>query len=620
VKPLTVDNNETKLATAYEAIRRREYELITDMLEVLPKIDTLPEERIGQVRDALFHADHPFLMVFVGPFNSGKSSLINALLGKPDLLRVGPVPTTDRINILRYGDEPQQMDSGGEVDTFFYPSPMLKKVSFVDTPGLESIFQKHEDTTRKFLHRSDVVLLVMLATQAMTSSNLEYMQKLREYGKKVIIVINQADLLSPEQTETVRTYVLDQSQGKLGYKPDVWLVSAKKGIEARAGGELNETLWQESGLAQLEQYIDSQLDDAERLRQKLQTPLQIIQNVNRAALESVKANQAVLDQYQSIADNVKSQLTAYRREQEKIVREVNDEIGKKFADAAERGKEAIDETFRFSRSIGSVGIGLGELTGLARLFRRGQKQSRTRLAFERHKVYDPIRELPEVVDKLAPRLEGKDMQDIDDLVKYGGREINALPPTIRSKVIGTIQSPVQYDRAALQAVRPELEAIEEKARVDETEKLDTSLRNVLFGLAIWELLVILTLIVILVTGTIDFSQPSSLLVILLLFGLGVAGLLIMPISGRLLQAAHTNRMLKIQADYVEKLSKASDKQVEYGMQLRQNVVAPLTRLVETQTTLQNEQMTKLQNAQQQMTTIEADISKMGKRSFLGLRG
>ncbi|MBC7870454.1 MAG: dynamin family protein, partial [Chitinophagaceae bacterium] len=85
------------------------------MLEVLPKIDTLPEERIGQVRDALFHADHPFLMVFVGPFNSGKSSLINALLGKPDLLRVGPVPTTDRINILRYGDEPQQMDSGGEV-------------------------------------------------------------------------------------------------------------------------------------------------------------------------------------------------------------------------------------------------------------------------------------------------------------------------------------------------------------------------------------------------------------------------------------------------------------------------------------------------------------------------
>jgi len=178
------DTVDTRLVTAYEAIRRREYEVINDLLTVLPKIDTLGEERVAQVRDALFHADHPYLMVFVGPFNSGKSSLINALLGTDELLTVGPVPTTDRISILRWGIDTQRMESGGDVDTVFHPSPLLKKVSFVDTPGLESIFQKHEETTRKFLHRSDVVVLVMLATQAMTQSNIEYLQKLREYGKK----------------------------------------------------------------------------------------------------------------------------------------------------------------------------------------------------------------------------------------------------------------------------------------------------------------------------------------------------------------------------------------------------------------------------------------------------
>ena len=94
-------DNETKLANAYEALRRREYELITDLLEILPRIDSLAQERVAQVRDALFHADHPYLMVFVGPFSSGKSSLINALLGKDDVLAVGPIPTTDRISILR---------------------------------------------------------------------------------------------------------------------------------------------------------------------------------------------------------------------------------------------------------------------------------------------------------------------------------------------------------------------------------------------------------------------------------------------------------------------------------------------------------------------------------------
>ena len=52
--------------------------------------------------------------------------LINALLGTEDLLAVGPVPTTDRISILRWGEDTQRMDSGGEVDTIFHPSPLLK--------------------------------------------------------------------------------------------------------------------------------------------------------------------------------------------------------------------------------------------------------------------------------------------------------------------------------------------------------------------------------------------------------------------------------------------------------------------------------------------------------------
>jgi small GTP-binding protein len=209
---LSDENQETGLAAKYESIRRREYDLISDLLELLPRIDALDEERVSQVRDALFHADHPFLLVFVGPFSSGKSSLINALLGDDDLLAIGPTPTTDRISILRYGDDAHRMESGGEVDTVFYPSPLLQKVSFVDTPGLESIFQKHEETTRKFLHRSDVVLLVMLATQAMTSRNVDYLQQLKDYGKKVIILINQSDLLTDEEQETVRKYVVEQSQ------------------------------------------------------------------------------------------------------------------------------------------------------------------------------------------------------------------------------------------------------------------------------------------------------------------------------------------------------------------------------------------------------------------------
>lgn len=614
---MAVETNETRLVHEYEAIRRREYTLITDLLEVLPRINDLPEDYVGQARDALFHADHPFLMVLVGPFSSGKSSLINALLGTDRLLEVGPVPTTDRISILRWGEEARRMDSGGDVDAVFHPSPLLKKVSFVDTPGLESVFQRHEDITRRFLHRSDIVVLVMLATQAMTSSNLEYMQKLREYGKKVIILINQVDLLTPEEAETVKNYVTNQSQDRLGFKPIVWMVSAKQALAARNNGTVDPVLWQASGLNQIEDYIDNQLDDVDRLRQKLQTPLQIAQSVTSVALSALKSNQAVLDQYQSITHNIDQQLEAHRREQEKAVREISAEVSEKFGAITMRGSEAIRENFQFARGFGALGRGLGELTGLSRLFRRGEKPSYVRQSFEKHKVFEPVGQLPEVVDKLGPRLEGRDLQDIDDLVKYGQKEIKALPDRIREKVIGEVHAPVQYDRRMIQEARPELEKLEEEARVLETDKITDAARSAWLYLAVYEVLVIVAGVAILASG-VGSENGTNILLLVIVIGLGLAGLLILPLVGRILENSYTNRLLKLQARYLDSVTRAADKQIEYGMRLRRDVVAPLTRLVEAQTQIQTEQLGRLKLAEQEMAKIEAELNKLGKRGLFGL--
>jgi GTPase Era involved in 16S rRNA processing len=615
---LATETVETKLTSDYEAIRRREYELITHLLEVLPRVDNLGEERLAQVRDALFHADHPFLVVLVGPFSSGKSSIINALLGKPDLLTVGPIPTTDKISILRWGEEVGRMNTGGDADTVFYPSPLLQKVSLVDTPGLESVFQKHEEITRKFLHRADVVLLVMLATQAMTNRNLEYLQTLKEYGKKVILVINQADLLTPEEAESVRQYVEEQSQTGLGFKSEIWMVSSKQGLAAKSGAEVDRAAWKASGLNKIEEYIDQQLGDVARLRQKLQTPLQITQNVSHAALDAVRSNQSALDQYQSIAANVEQQLAAQKRDQEKIIRDINAEISDKFGAAAMRGSEAIQDTFRFGNVFRSIWGGLLELVGLSGLLRRGGK-SYAKTAFERRKAFEPIGELPTVADKLAPRLEGKDIQDIDDLVKYARREIDALPPPIKDKVIGNVQPPLQYDRTALQEVRPSLEVIENEARQDETERIERIMRNSMLYLAVWELLLIIFGVFLLAGGGNFWPDNSStpLLILIVLLGLGVFGLIFMPLRGRILESAYTNRMLKIQARYIETLSKAADKQVEYGMRLRRDAIQPLTHLIEAQTEIQIGQMRELQNAEQEMVDIEKSLSALGKRRLLG---
>ena len=614
-------NLDEKLLKSYQEIRFKEQAVITDFLTVLPKIPNVDETRISQVRDAMFHSDHPYLMVFLGPFSSGKSSLINALLGEKSLLKIGPTPTTDRIHILRWGEEQQMMASGGEVETVFHPSPLLQKVSFVDTPGLESVFQRHEETTRKFLHRADVVMVVMLATQAMTSKNLEYLQTFREYGKKIIILINQSDLLTKDERNTVQEYVLEQSHSKLGFKPDVWMVSAKVGLQSiQENGKRSNNLWHESGLHKIEDYVDRQLSDTDRLRQKLQTPLQILQNVHASALVAVKDSQSKLDQYRSVSDNVDQQLGIQQQTLLKTVREINSEIDSKFEQTIASSEKAIQSIFRFSRAFNSLFRGIGELSGILRLFRTGSRLSVVESTFTAENVFQPIRELPEVVDKLGPRLEGQDMQNIDDLVKYGHRELQNLPQDVSGKLIGQIQAPVRYDRTALQSISPRLRELETEAQTVEITALDASLRNTLMYLAFWEILMVVFIIALFnFWNAIGAEQPAIPIILLVILLISVfLGFLFVPLRGRMAFTAHANRLHKIQAQYKDVVTEGADAQIEHSMKLRRDTVAPLTQLIEAQVSIHDGQLQKLKDIEQQMTEIESDLTTLGSRKILGL--
>ena len=67
-----------------------------DMQDVTPSM-----EEISLLREALKQLDQPFLVVIVGEFNSGKSTVINALLGTK-FLADGILPTTNEISVLKF--------------------------------------------------------------------------------------------------------------------------------------------------------------------------------------------------------------------------------------------------------------------------------------------------------------------------------------------------------------------------------------------------------------------------------------------------------------------------------------------------------------------------------------
>lgn len=125
--------------------------------------------------------DSPFTMAVVGQMRTGKSTLINAMIGSDEVALVGVNETTATVNWIRYGSAADQQkfrvvwdrqppvveefpkteivrwsgDSQLAQATryleFYSPAEFLKRVSVVDTPGSRSTIEQHQATLESFL-------------------------------------------------------------------------------------------------------------------------------------------------------------------------------------------------------------------------------------------------------------------------------------------------------------------------------------------------------------------------------------------------------------------------------------------------------------------------------------
>lgn len=599
---------EAKVLARYAEVRRQQYELFNKLLETLTRVDDLPENYLQQIRDAIFHTDHPFLLTLVGPFSSGKSSVINALLGE-SVLQIGPVPTTDHIAILRYGPTLQKSRTG-EVSTVFYPADLLQNLSLVDTPGLESVFKRHDELTLSFLHRADIVVLVMLAMQVLTAGDLAFMQSLKDYGKRLIIVVNQIDILEPPDREKVADFVREQSMLHLGLEPLVWLVSAKEALKAYSETPRDEIIWDESGFADIEEYLYETLDDTERVRQKLETPLQIARKATQAALQHLQTSQSALDVHRKTVENIEVQINAAQRERERLLEKSVAELEREWQEAAKKGARAIGELFQPSRALGQSIAGFFEIVGLGAFMRRFRKKTKAQEAFMRHEVRETLQRIPSIADKIGPEIEGRDQEDIDRLVEYTRGQIQNLPPTLSNKIIGKVQTPMTYERKSLRAIRGDLEDLVNKAGNFETSRIDRALRGTIMTMGMWMVIVVI-LGVLIATGGI-LGGGSGILNLVIILGLALVGLAMLPVRGWLLQRDYTHRLGEIESRYKEILGRSAREQIGYGTQLRRDVTAPFTRLIQTQIELTDQLKRELQSHEQGIVGLQHSLSALLK--------
>ncbi|KAL0435746.1 UNVERIFIED_CONTAM: putative transmembrane GTPase FZO-like, chloroplastic [Sesamum radiatum] len=246
----------------------KERSILLEAIDVIQRAAPLMKD-ISLLKDAVSQLDDPFLLVIVGEFNSGKSSVINAFLGQR-YLKDGVVPTTNEITFLRYSESEfseQRCERHPDGQYICYiPAPILKEMIIVDTPGTNVILQRQQQLTEEFVPRADLLLFVMSADRPLTESELdEAIAFIKENTRKML------------NAEDVTLYPVS-ARSALEAK-----LLAFNGLEKQEQPSNTPYLGANS-FSHLEKYLYSFLDAStnngiERIRLKLETPVKIAERL-----------------------------------------------------------------------------------------------------------------------------------------------------------------------------------------------------------------------------------------------------------------------------------------------------------------------------------------------------
>ena len=213
----------------------------------------------GEIADdaralALRVAEGLFYVACVGQFKRGKSTLLNALIGRP-LLPAGVIPVTAVITIVRYGADVRAIvhfDDGHEqvvepamladyiaeernphnekhvrVVEVYAPSDLLSSgMCLVDTPGLGSVFQQNTETTREFLPHIDASLVVLGADPPISGEEAAIAEEIARGAPELLFVLNKADRLSASDVEQAAAFTRSTLHASLDRGIRLFIVSA----------------------------------------------------------------------------------------------------------------------------------------------------------------------------------------------------------------------------------------------------------------------------------------------------------------------------------------------------------------------------------------------------------
>ena len=367
------------LSASRENLIAKQKEFLTGLIAYIENVCPSLEE-VDLLRDSVKQLDELFLVVIVGEFNSGKSAVVNAMLGG-SIVPEGILPTTNEITVIKWADvehgeeERVEQDADG-LFVRYTAAELLKEINIVDTPGTNVILERQQRLTEEFIPRADLVLFVLSADRPFTDSEVKFLQYVRQWGKKVVFVVNKVDLLSnSEEIQAVVEFVENNATRLLGVEGAKAIpVSAKRATQAKVecryalgdtgagiltAGEKEylstSQLWTSSRFENLESHVRDFLlggtdgdGTSQSLKLKLQTPLFVAEALMEACTSQIESELAVLKRDEESVKMVGKQLKQFRDDMSKEAKVQKAEIIQQSDRMVDMISGVIDEVMQVS--------------------------------------------------------------------------------------------------------------------------------------------------------------------------------------------------------------------------------------------------------------------------------
>jgi len=181
-----------------------------DLLDAV--VERLPAAEPGEEGDEEEDGDDEIRVAILGRPNVGKSSLVNAILGRPRVI-VAPTPGTTR----------------DAIDTVFERGG--RHVRLIDTAGLrrkrrhrQGIEYWSEVRALEAAKRADIALVLVDSSEGLAEGDLTVADEARKAGCATLVVLSKWDITTVEVDD-----VAERLQGKLRQRPTIVTTSALTG-------------------------------------------------------------------------------------------------------------------------------------------------------------------------------------------------------------------------------------------------------------------------------------------------------------------------------------------------------------------------------------------------------